>query len=62
MPKQKKDGKNSTFYLQTDIVEKLEKYCADTGLSKTVAVERFITSGIDEYQKKTRYEKRIDER
>ncbi|WP_105304615.1 hypothetical protein [Anaerolactibacter massiliensis] len=52
MPKPKKDGRNATFYLQNEIVEKLEKYCQDTGLSKTVAVERFICTGINEYQKK----------
>lgn len=51
MPKAKKDAKKATFYLGNEIIEKLEKYCEDTGLSKTVAIERFIDKCTKEYYK-----------
>lgn len=50
MPKAKKDAKKATFYLKTEIIDKLEEYCEETGLSKTVAVERFIMKCTDEYR------------
>ena len=49
MPKAKKDAKKATFYLGNEVIEKLEQFCEDTGLSKTVAVERFIDKGIKEH-------------
>ena len=42
MARQKKDAKIVNFYLSIDTIELLEKYCEETGLSKTVAIERFI--------------------
>lgn len=47
MPKAKKDARKATFYLKNEIIKKLEDYCEETGLSKTVAVERFIEKGLD---------------
>lgn len=49
MPRQKKDAKSATFYLSNTSIEKLDKYCNETGIPKTVAVERFIIKCIDEY-------------
>lgn len=49
MPKSKKDAKKATFYLSNEIIDKLDAYCEETGLSKTAAVERFIKKEIDEY-------------
>ncbi len=48
MPKPRKDAKRVTLYLSTVIIEKLELYCKYTGLSKTVAVERFIDQSLKE--------------
>lgn len=49
MARQKKDAKNYTFYLSREISTLLDKFCEETGLAKTVAVERFIAKGIREY-------------
>ena len=57
MPKAKKDAKKATFYLSTEIIEKLEQYCDETGLSKTVAVERFIDKCIKNYAEKEKAER-----
>ena len=50
MARQKKDAKIANFYLSLDTIELLEKYCEETGLSKTVAIERFIKQCTKEYQ------------
>ncbi len=53
MPKPKKDASKATFYLSNSIIKMLEEYCKETGLSKTVAVERFILKCTgDQNQKK----------
>lgn len=62
MARQKKDAKPSTFYLALEIVDKLEEYCRNTGLSKTVAVERFIEKGIIEYESSNRISVLVNER
>lgn len=53
MARQKKDAKAATFYLSTESIEKLEKYCTITGVPKTVAVERFIIKYVNEFEKET---------
>ncbi|MBR0419531.1 MAG: hypothetical protein IJI66_10200 [Erysipelotrichaceae bacterium] len=50
MPRAKKDAKKATIYLSNEVINKLEEYCEETGLSKTVAVERFISKCIDDLQ------------
>lgn len=52
MARTKKDAKLCTFNLKTEISDALSKYCEETGLSKTVAVEQFIQRGIEEYEEK----------
>ena len=52
MPKAKKDAKKATIYLGNEVIKKLEDYCSDTGLSKTVAVERFIEKAVNEHNSK----------
>ena len=42
MPKPKKDWKALNIKIQSNIYNELEKYCEETGLSKTVAVERIF--------------------
>ncbi len=49
MPRQKKDAKILNIKLATPINEKLERFCAESGQSKTVAVERFLNRCLDEY-------------
>lgn len=49
MPRAKKDAKMLSIKLSTPIYEKLEKFCEESGQSKTVAVERFLNKCLDEY-------------
>lgn len=52
MARPKKDGKYVNFYMNSELLKRLEKYCEETGLSKTTAIERFIAKGIKEYKEK----------
>ncbi len=49
MPRKKKDGKITNFYLSLEVVDLLERFCEETGLPKTTAVERFITKEVNDY-------------
>ena len=50
MPKPKKDWKALNIKIQSEVYEQLEKYCEETGLSKTVAVERILSKAFKEYK------------
>ena len=54
MPRQKKDAKILNIKLATAINEKLERFCEESGQSKTVAVERFLDRCLDEYFEKSK--------
>ena len=49
MARAKKDGQYINCYIEKDVVETLEQYCNETGLTKTVAIERILTKYFDEY-------------
>ena len=42
MARQKKDGERFSCYLRKDIVELLSKYSEETGIPKTVVVEKAL--------------------
>lgn len=52
MPKPRKDWKALNIKIQSNVYEQLEKHCEETGLSKTVAVERILNKAFKEYEKK----------
>ena len=50
MARSKKDGKFITLYLEKDVIDTLEQYSQDSGMSKTSIVERAVrkyTSTLD---------------
>lgn len=51
MSKPKKDWKALNIKIQSEVYEQLEKYCEETGLSKTVAVERILSKAFKEHEK-----------
>lgn len=51
MARPKKDGHYFNCYLDAKILERLEKYCEDTGLTKTVAIERILGRFFDQNDK-----------
>ena len=52
MPRQKKDAKILNIKLATSVNDKLERFCEESGQSKTVAVERVLNKCLDEYFKR----------
>lgn len=56
MPKPRKDWKALNIKIQSSVYDKLEKYCEETGLSKTVAVERILGKAFKEHEKKRSHE------
>lgn len=58
MPRQKKDAKILNIKLATPINDKLERFCEESGQSKTVAVERFLNRCLDEYFDKSGIERK----
>ncbi len=49
MPQIKKDAKTVTMKLNKTIYEKLDRFCKETGLSKTVATEKILDEYLSEY-------------
>lgn len=51
MARPKKDGRYINCYMNSNVLDKLEKYCEDTGLTKTVAMERILDKFLTEREK-----------
>ncbi len=49
MPRQKKDAVLLSLKLERHINERLEKYCAETGQTKTTAIERMLQNELEKY-------------
>ncbi len=49
MPRQKKDAKILNIKLAMPISNKLEQFCEETGMSKTVATEKILSQYFDKY-------------
>lgn len=49
MSRQKKDGQAVNLYLDRKIMQRLEEYCAETGQTKTLAMERMLSKELDKY-------------
>lgn len=47
-----KDGKALNLYIETEIADRLEQYCDDTGITKTAAIERILESYFDDRDEK----------
>ena len=49
MSRAKKDAKILNVKLASPVYEKLERFCAESGLSKTVATEKILGQFFDSY-------------
>lgn len=59
MPRVKKDAKILNIKLATPISDKLEKFCKETGMSKTIATEKIMERFFEEYFKRPEEERSI---
>ena len=49
MPREKKDGKSMTVYIDKAIFDRLDTFSKDSGQSKSGAVERALAAYLDKY-------------
>ncbi len=52
MARAKKDGIYVNAQIESAVYKKLEKYCAETGCTKTAVIERALTMFIEDYERK----------
>lgn len=52
MSRQKKESQPFSIRMDKAVYERLNEYCEESGLSKTVAIERAISLYIDDYDGK----------
>ena len=52
MAKPRKEGKHINCKIEQNVYDKLQQYCEETGLSKTVAIERALKKEFDSYSKR----------
>ena len=55
--KQKKEGVNVSYFLEKTVKDSLDRYCEETGLKQTNAVERILKKFFDEYYNNNNSEK-----
>lgn len=51
MPRPKKDGIKVSYVIEKTLMKEFEKFCEETGRTKTKAVEMAIREFLDNYKK-----------
>lgn len=59
MPREKKDARIINMKLATEVYDQLERFCEETGTSKTVATEKILAQFFDEYFQRPEKERKI---
>lgn len=59
MARAKKDGRYINYYIEKEVVDKLDQYCDETGLTKTVAIERILGKYFEEYFQRASGERKL---
>lgn len=58
MPREKKDSKSLNINLATKTYEELERFCRETGLTKTMATEKILNRFFEEYFRRDEEERK----
>lgn len=59
MPRQKKNAKILNIKLDRDISDQLEQFCDETGMSKTIAVEKILAQYFERYFQRPEEERKL---
>ena len=59
MPRAKKDAKVLNIKLDRGIYDRLDQFCEETGMTKTVALERILNQYLDRYKQKPEEERML---
>ncbi len=49
MPREKKDAKVMTMKVASPVYDRLAKFCDESGMTKTLAVEKILDNYFDDY-------------
>lgn len=52
MPRERKDAKLLNIKLDREVHEQLEKFCAESGMTKTMATEKILAQFFEDYFKR----------
>ena len=52
MARPKKDGKTVSLIMEKELFERLERYCDETYLTKTAAIEKALKTLLDRYEER----------
>lgn len=59
MPRQKKDAKILNIKLAKGVSDQLERFCEETGMSKTIATEKILSQYFDAYFRRPEEERKL---
>lgn len=59
MPRPKKDAKSLNIKLDSSVHETLEQFCEETGMNKTIAVEKILRQYLVTYFEKSKEERAL---
>lgn len=59
MPRPKKDAKIISVKLERGIHDRLDSFCTETGMTRTVAIERILNQYLDGYFRKPEEERML---
>lgn len=59
MPQMKKDAKILNIKLAREVSDKLERFCDESGMSKTVATEKILAQYFEDYFSRPEEERRL---
>ena len=59
MPRPKKDAKSLNIKLDSSVHETLERFCEETGMNKTIAVEKILRQYLVTYFEKSKEERAL---
>lgn len=59
MAREKKDAKLLNIKLDREIHEQLERFCEETGMSKTTATEKILAQYLEKYFKKPEKDRKL---
>ena len=59
MPRTKKDSKILNIKLDREIHEQLEQFCDESGMTKTIAVEKILRHYFEEYFRRSKEDRTL---
>ena len=59
MPRERKDAKLLNIKLDRKVHEQLEKFCVESGMTKTMATEKILAQFFEDYFSRPEYDRKL---